>query len=292
MPRFFGTPDGVQVGQLFVDRRELHDANVHRPIQAGISGTRADGADSICISGGYVDDEDYGDYLIYTGHGGRSPGSRRQDHDQSFDAPGNAGLRTSEVLGLPVRVVRGADRSNPFAPDYGYRYDGLYLVTQSWAEKGRDGYVVVRFRLERIDEQQPLEPAPLVGADPAYATTTVTRRIRDSAMSREIKALYDFECQVCGTAVVGDSGRLYAEGAHVRPLGRPHLGRDTKTNLLCLCPNHHVQFDLGGMYVTDDLVVVKADTGNPFAELRWRASHRVSLDNFRYHRAMWTSVTI
>lgn len=287
MPRFFGTPDGVEIGQLFSDRRELHAKNVHRPIQGGISGTKAEGADSICISGGYVDDEDYGDYIIYTGHGGRSPGGRGQDQDQSFDAPGNAGLRTSEVLGLPVRVVRGADRNNPFAPNVGYRYDGLYLVTQSWSETGRDGYLVVRYRLERIDEQQPLEPAPLIVPDPAYSTTTVTRRIRDSAMSRELKSLYDFECQVCGIAVPGDDGRAYAEGAHVRPLGRPHLGQDTKTNLLCLCPNHHTQLDIGGMFVTDDFIAVEAANGNAIAEVRWRKSHRVSVDNFQYHRLMW-----
>lgn len=175
----------------------------------------------------------------------------------------------------------------PFPSGVGCRYDGLYLVTQSWPENGRDGYQIVRFRLERIDEQQELQPAPRVAPDPEYATTTVTRRIRDSAMSRELKALYDFECQVCGVAVPGDDGRLYAEGAHVRPLGRPHLGHDIKTNLLCLCPNHHTQLDIGGLFVTDDFVAIEAANGNPIAELRWRHSHRVSVDNFQYHRSMW-----
>lgn len=31
------------------------------------------GADSIVVSGGYPDDADYGDEIIYTGHGGRDP---------------------------------------------------------------------------------------------------------------------------------------------------------------------------------------------------------------------------
>ena len=62
--RFFGTADGVRVGRLFVNRRELHEAFVHRPTQAGISGTKAEGADSIVVSGGYIDDEDHGDYII------------------------------------------------------------------------------------------------------------------------------------------------------------------------------------------------------------------------------------
>jgi putative restriction endonuclease len=38
---------------------------------SGISGTRAEGADSIVVSGGYEDDEDFDDELIYTGAGRR-----------------------------------------------------------------------------------------------------------------------------------------------------------------------------------------------------------------------------
>ena len=33
----------------------------------GIGGTKAEGADSIVVNGGYEDDEDYGDEIIYTG---------------------------------------------------------------------------------------------------------------------------------------------------------------------------------------------------------------------------------
>jgi putative restriction endonuclease len=63
----------VAEGTLFADRRALHDAGVHRPLQAGISGSATDGADSIVVSGGYEDDEAYGDVIDYTGHGGNIP---------------------------------------------------------------------------------------------------------------------------------------------------------------------------------------------------------------------------
>src|SRR5690606_16368620 len=102
--KFFGTPDGVKVGELFVDRNEVRSARLHLPPQSGISGTKAEGADSIVLSGGY-DDDDYGDSIIYTGHGGRASGSRRQTFDQSIDGTGNAGMITSHALGLPVRVI-------------------------------------------------------------------------------------------------------------------------------------------------------------------------------------------
>ncbi|MFF2275752.1 YDG/SRA domain-containing protein [Agromyces sp. NPDC058126] len=291
MARFFGTPDGVTPGQFFIDRRELHDAFVHRPLQAGISGTGKDGADSIVMSGGYVDDQDYGSYVIYTGHGGNDPNTRRQIADQTPDAPGNAGLITSMISGLPVRVVRGPHRSSRFAPSRGYVYSGLYSVTSWWSKTGRDGFQIVQFRLDAIEQQTAVEPAPLVEFDPAYRTAVVSRRIRDTAMSREIKELYDHSCQICGVQVGGFEGRVYAEGAHVRPLGRPHLGHDRAENLLCLCPNHHSQLDLGGLLISDDLVAIDANSGVVVNELSWRRNHRVELSNVAYHRSLWRAET-
>lgn len=289
MARFFGTPDGVKVGQYFVDRKELQSAWVHRPGQAGISGTKAEGADSIVVSGGYVDDEDHGSYLIYTGHGGNQRRPNKQIADQDPEAPGNAGLITSLVQGLPVRVIRGAHAGSPFAPRAGYVYSGLYSVTSWWMEMGRDGFRIVRFRLDAIDNQTVVEPAPAKDHDPAFASAVVTRRIRDTAVAREVKQLYDFSCQICGIGLRGFEGRKYAEGAHVRPLGRPHLGADHLENLLCLCPNHHTQLDIGGIWISDDMVAIHATSQEPVATLSWRKRHRVARENVVYHRSLWPS---
>jgi hypothetical protein len=70
--RIFGEIQGVPPGTLFPNRAALSAARVHRPTQAGISGSAHQGADSIVVSGGYEDDEDLGDVIIYTGHGGRA----------------------------------------------------------------------------------------------------------------------------------------------------------------------------------------------------------------------------
>lgn len=283
--RLFGTPHGVRVGQLFVNRRELHESGVHRPLQAGISGTAADGADSIVVSGGYVDDEDYGDEIIYTGHGGNSGG--RQVQDQSIRAPGNAGLVTSRTLGLPVRVSRGPHATNPYAPKHGYRYAGLYQVDSWWLEGGIDGYQIVRFRLLRIPEQDTYILHTPPDEDPAFAMTTVSRRIRDTVLSHELKRFYDYECQICGITIIGIAGNRYAEGAHVRPLGRPHLGDDSRSNLLCLCPNHHAQLDLGGIFIEDDMSVVESGERAVIGALTFKAKHRLEVANVAYHRQMW-----
>jgi putative restriction endonuclease len=288
MPRFFGTPDGIRVGKQFIDRRELHDLHVHRPLQAGISGTKAEGSDSIVVSGGYVDDEDHGDWIIYTGHGGNNPSSGRQIAHQSIDAPGNAGLITSRAEGLPVRVIRGAHVGSGYAPLSGYVYAGLFEVTDYWIRKGRDGFDIVRFKLERLPEQAALVTRALPDPDPAYATTTVSRRIRDSPLSREVKKIYEHHCQICDEAMPGADGRTYSEGAHVKPLGRPHIGRDSLDNLLCLCPNHHAQLDLGGLVFFDDFSVARTADLRPFASISFKKHHRLDVENARYQRQFWT----
>jgi putative restriction endonuclease len=69
----FGHIPGYPVGSWFENRAELADARVHRHRQAGISGSSSQGADSIVLSGGYEDDEDHGDVIVYTGYGGGTP---------------------------------------------------------------------------------------------------------------------------------------------------------------------------------------------------------------------------
>lgn len=84
MARHFGEIRGLPEGAEFPDRQALAAAGIHPPTQAGISYSEKTGADSIVLSGGYADDEDYGDEIIYTGMGGQRPGSRRQVENQTF----------------------------------------------------------------------------------------------------------------------------------------------------------------------------------------------------------------
>ena len=89
--RIFGEIAGYPEGRKFDDRWALHIAGVHRPPQAGICGSGKDGAESIVLNGGYEDDRDDGDVIVYTGHGGndyrcdRKPFRqyRRKSHGQT-----------------------------------------------------------------------------------------------------------------------------------------------------------------------------------------------------------------
>lgn len=69
--RIFGEIPEVSVDRVFATRKALSRARVHRPTQAGISGAEKEGADSIVLSGGYEDDQDFGNVIVYTGHGGQ-----------------------------------------------------------------------------------------------------------------------------------------------------------------------------------------------------------------------------
>ncbi len=251
MKRQFGHISGIAVGDHFTNRIELSLAGIHRPRQAGISGSQNEGADSIVVSGGYADDRDYGDEIIYTGHGGRDATTGKQVTDQEL-IRGNLALALNAVHGLPVRVVRGANQQSSYAPEKGYRYDGLFRVVTYWRDTGEHGYQVWLFHLVQIEDTAGLSKAYEREAYPQRKETYTQRIVRNTAVGQEIKALYHYQCMVCNQTIPTSAG-FYAEAAHIKPLGLPHEGPDIKANLLCLCPNHHVMLDLGGFSITDDL---------------------------------------
>ncbi|MCP4047611.1 MAG: HNH endonuclease, partial [Gammaproteobacteria bacterium] len=151
--RIFGEIEGVAAGTEFASRAELAASGIHRPTQAGISGSSSKGADSIVVSGGYEDDEDYGDYVIYGGQAGNNPKTRYQAADADLNR-GNMALVVSYNKGLPVRVTRGLGSRQRT-----YRYDGLYLVERWWADRGKSGFKIFRFALRKIDDKPISTPA-------------------------------------------------------------------------------------------------------------------------------------
>jgi predicted restriction endonuclease len=288
--RYFGELPGVPVGSAWATRAEVAQAGVHRPTQSGISGTRADGSDSIVVSGGYEDDSDAGDEILYTGAGGNDPVTGKQIADQTLDQPGNAGLVTSQNRGLPVRVIRGAKGDPAYSPASGYRYDGLYRVADHWSKVGKSGFRVWQFRLMRLEEQDAAPYVPDVNVPggrqrPRTSHGVTTRVVRDTRVSRYVKQLYGDACQVCGVRLEIPGGAV-SEGAHIRALGRPHSGPDTVENVLCLCPNHHTLFDEGGIYVSDDLKVHEHQ-GAVIGTLAKHANHLIDVEHLRSHRERW-----
>ncbi|KAK1259641.1 E3 ubiquitin-protein ligase ORTHRUS 2 [Acorus gramineus] len=152
---------GVLVGESWEDRLECRQWGAHLPHVAGIAGQSEYGAQSVSLSGGYEDDEDHGEWFLYTGSGGRDlSGNKRTNKEQSFDQKFeklNEALRISCKKGYPVRVVRShKEKRSSYAPESGVRYDGIYRIERCWRKAGTQGFKVCRYLFVRCDN----EPAP------------------------------------------------------------------------------------------------------------------------------------
>ncbi|AXI81299.1 hypothetical protein C7M71_009515 [Peterkaempfera bronchialis] len=131
---------------------------------------------------------------------------------------------------------------------------------------------------DATDERQQAGPA-------ARLTTTISRPVRDSRLVSTVKRLHGHQCQFCGLRLRTRDGH-YSEGAHIRGLGRPHHGPDILANLLCLCPNHHVQFDQLAVYVDEDDIVRTTYGTAPVGQLRRHPEHAIDNAFLGYHRSL------
>ncbi|XAR48247.1 Histone-lysine N-methyltransferase [Bertholletia excelsa] len=157
---------GILVGETWEDRMECRQWGAHLPHVAGIAGQSDYGAQSVALSGGYEDDEDHGEWFLYTGSGGRDlSGNKRTNKTQSFDQKFekmNEALRVSCRKGYPVRVVRShKEKRSSYAPETGVRYDGIYRIEKCWRKDGIQGFKVCRYLFVRCDNA----PAPWTSDD-------------------------------------------------------------------------------------------------------------------------------
>ena len=287
----FGHITGVSVGDIFSSRRELHEAGVHAPLQAGIDGNSREGACSIVLSGGYEDDIDELDYILYTGQGGQDQ-SRRQVSDQEYTR-GNKGLQLSYEYQLPVRVTRGYQVEN--GPNQGYRYDGLYYVNFHERVRGRSGFYICRFHLQSELTIKDLEKRLEGSLSPDYEKPSrteikVSKLNRSVNLREKIKDIYDYRCQVCDIFLEKPDGGI-AVGAHIKGLGRPHNGPDVIENMMCLCPNHHAQFDAFSFYIDPTSFELVGLTGFENSKIKVLKKHKLDAEFLEYHKSQYEKVT-
>jgi predicted restriction endonuclease len=86
----------------------------------------------------------------------------------------------------------------------------------------------------------------------------------------DVKGLHNYECQICGDTIMLPEGLRYAEAHHIQPLGAGHKGPDIRENILCVCPNHHAELDLGAGRIQ-------------LQELRHANKHQVAERYIDYH---------
>lgn len=108
--------------------------------------------------------------------------------------------------------------------------------------------VVQRFlRLLGLSDLGNLKDSPVAidfdPPPPGRVKATTYRVLRDTALARQVKEMHRYRCQICGETILLPGGAPYAEAHHIQPLGAEHKGLDVLGNILCLCPNHHVELD-------------------------------------------------
>lgn len=141
--------NGLKVGEWWPMQICALRDGAHGSLVGGIAGKKDSGAYSVIMSGGHgYEDDDRGDLVSYSGSGARGA-------HQSL-TKSNRTLITSYERHLPVRVIRTHKLKSPYAPSRGFRYDGLYYVTRYWQQSGHDGFLVWKFRLERLPDQDPI----------------------------------------------------------------------------------------------------------------------------------------
>jgi predicted restriction endonuclease len=159
--------------------------------------------------------------------------------------------------------------------------------SQYWEKQGLKKFLEWKKKWEGLRKQEAvdLNSETDVVSPPGKTTVTINRIIRDNALSRFLKGLYDYHCQICDYTFSLPNGRKYAEGHHIRPLGRHHRGIDKETNIAILCPLHHAMFDFGVIAIHPRTRIILSvdknvkERGKKVAFER----HRINIEFLEYH---------
>ncbi|MCI0330006.1 MAG: HNH endonuclease [candidate division Zixibacteria bacterium] len=162
-------------------------------------------------------------------------------------------------------------------------------TSEFWAAQGIDKFLEWKKKWEFLKKQEAVDlEIPAQEAEesaPKKSTTTITRTIRDNALSRFLKGVYDYQCQICTFTFLTPKGVHYAESHHIRPLGRKHNGIDKETNMLVLCPLHHAMFDFGAIAVEPKKrIILSIDEGvKEVGKKMALEKHKLNTDFLEYH---------
>ena len=92
-------------------------------------------------------------------------------------------------------------------------------------------------------------------------TTRTLREVniinRNKKLVAGLKKLHEDTCQICKTKLKISENSFYSEVHHIKPLGEPHNGPDTSSNMIVVCPNCHVLLDFKSMSISADILNLK-----------------------------------
>jgi len=118
---------------------------------------------------------------------------------------------------------------------------------------------------------------------PERIQTTIDKINRNISISEKIKSIYESKCQICDVHLKKTEGAI-AIGSHIKVLGKPHNGPDTMENMLCLCPNHHAQFDAFSFYIDPEVLDIIGLDKFENKRLRVNNKHKIDKNFLNYHK--------
>ena len=146
---------------------------------------------------------------------------------------------------------------------------GIWKLTSEGVEKARSLASSYAELLPHSESETPRARDLSQPPEPTRVLSQTYRILRDTSLARQIKALYRHRCQLCGSTICLRD-RAYVEAHHLRPLGPPHNGPDVAENIICACPNHHVQLDYGALRLS-------------LGGIEQHPSHVVGIEYVTYH---------
>ena len=185
--------------------------------------------------------------------------------------------------------------------------DGFFDVSSDRFARGVDApHVPVGDDTQRVAPEEIFACAPLLVAEhrkrfleeqqessDAVSDAVIERKLverleqkRDRREAATLKQRYNNACMFCGTQLQVAKDRFYSEAAHIRGLGKPDNGPDNRSNMLVLCPNHHLQFDRGVLRlhkVGAHYRIKSKMTTDPIHGKTITATHPIDDDCVKYH---------
>ncbi|HEY9206382.1 MAG TPA: HNH endonuclease [Candidatus Methanoperedens sp.] len=160
--------------------------------------------------------------------------------------------KSSSIFIDYVREITG----EPFVPGIQFWEEQGFSKFQDWKEKFyllRDNQaadlIIEEDEIEKFENKFRQKPDKIK----ERKQITVSRIIRDTSLSRFLKSVYSYECQIClHTFRLPIGNKYYAEAHHLKPLGEKHNGIDKETNMIVLCPDHHAMMDYGVIAIEPD----------------------------------------
>lgn len=167
------------------------------------------------------------------------------------------------------------DDAVPFRDASGYRESKL-LRGDGKTNRGAFGRSVRELQKHEFDDivrrgirlhAEPWEQLSAVAEDvPEYLPrsiieTVTTRKVRDAAFRRQVRAAYANTCAVTGLRLVNGGGRPEVQAAHIRSVEAD--GPDTVRNGVALTGTAHWLFDRGLMTFGDDYRIILSPHGVP-----------------------------